>query len=326
MTLTWRSTILVVMTGLGQSSAIAAYQSQANIMRRSHDENGSIQMNMYSLGVMDLDLSISPDVFGLRAFDAMKPITRMLPGSSSCELRLMLPDDKLGMDGLHDVLIENLSGTPTWRSSHVAPADMTSQPKAVFNTLQSRASDVERLLRDAPKRADKVFRYGGPGFCGVCDTRIYSALDAHMIAYHLELGQLWRCPVTWCAVWKGSGRACLEHLAEKHGGSTLDVTTKVAKFFPPWTVTWEVWHAALRTDISGVAMDALLFHEAGCRFVHRYRVYKDPFPHPRLLSCVCRAMAIARLTHLRIWIPSSGRDSSRRSISSSPGVIRGGGH
>ena len=84
------------MTGLGQILAIAAYQSQANCMRRSYDENGSIQMNMYSLGVMDLDLSISPDVFGLRAFDATTPVTRMLPRSSPCELRLMLPDDKLG--------------------------------------------------------------------------------------------------------------------------------------------------------------------------------------------------------------------------------------
>ena len=43
-------------------------------------------------------------------------------------------------------------------------------------------------------------------------------------------------------------------------------------------------------------------------------IYKDPFPHPalrdgvvsRLLSCVGWAMAIARLTHLRISIPSSG--------------------
>ena len=67
-------------------------------------------------------------------------------------------------------------------------------------------------------------------------------------------------------------------------------------------------------DVSGVGVDALLFHEAGRRLVHRYRVYKDPFPHPalraiiipRLLSCMCRAMAIARLTHLRISIPSSG--------------------
>ena len=124
------------------------------------------------------------------------------------------------------------------RSSHVAPADITSLrrrwPKAVFNTLRRRASYVEHLRRDAPKGADKAFCYSGRrGFCGVCDTRIYTALDAHMIACHLELGQLWRCPVTWCAVWKGSGRACLEHLAEKHGGSTLEMTTNVAKFFPP---------------------------------------------------------------------------------------------
>ena len=148
------------MTGLGQSSPIAAYQDQANSMWRSHDENGSIQMNMYSLGVMDLDLSISPDVFGLRAFDAEQPVTRMLPGSSPCELRLMLPDDKLGIDGFHDVLIENLSATPTWRSSHVAPADMTSLrrrwPKAVFNTL--RRPDMPRNERTRRSvTMDRVF-------------------------------------------------------------------------------------------------------------------------------------------------------------------------
>ena len=70
----------------------------------------------------------------------------MLPRSSPCELRLMLPDDKLSIDGFHDILVENLSGTPAWRSSHVSPADMTSLrrrwPKAVFNTLRRRASDV----------------------------------------------------------------------------------------------------------------------------------------------------------------------------------------
>ena len=66
---------LVIMTGLGQSSAIAEYQEQATRMRRSHDENGSLQMNMYSLGMMDLDLSISADVFGLRAFDPDKPVS-----------------------------------------------------------------------------------------------------------------------------------------------------------------------------------------------------------------------------------------------------------
>ena len=90
--------------------------------------------------------------------------------------------------------------------------------------------------------------------------------------------------------------------------------TNVAQFFPPWMVTRDVWHDALRPDVSGIAVDALLFHEAGSQLVNRYRVYKDPFPHPalrdgvipRLLLGVGWAMAIARLTHLRISIPSSG--------------------
>ena len=135
-----------------------------------------------------------------------------------------------------------------------------------------------------------------------------------MATFHLELAQLWCCPFEWCAVWKGSVRACLEHFTEQHGASTFFALKNVAKFFPPWTVARSVWQAALRSDVSGVAVDALLFHEAGCRLVHRHRVYKDPFPHPalrdgvvpRLLSCVSRAMAIAQLTHLQISVPASG--------------------
>ena len=169
----------------------------------------------------------------------------------------------------------------------------------------------------SPEKADKAFCYSGPGFCGVCDTRVYSALDPGRPHDSMPsgAGSVVALPCHMVCVMEGVGRACLENLAEKHGGSTLDITTNVAKFPPPpWTVTRDIWHAALRLDVSGVAMDALLFHEAGRQLVHRYRVYKDPFPHPalrdavipRLLSCVCRAMAIARLSHLRISIPSSG--------------------
>ena len=96
--------------------------------------------------------------------------------------------------------------------------------------------------------------------------------------------------------------------------------------------TRDVWHAALRPDVSGVAVDALLFHEAGRCLLHRYRVYKDPFPHPaiqdgvipRLLSCVCRAMAIARLVHLKISIPSSGAPPGQVPAECFPGGGGGG--
>ena len=125
----------------------------------------------------DLDLSISPDVFGLRAFETDSPIARMLPGSTPCELRLMLPDTKLGID--------NLTASPPWRSSHISQGDVAALrrlwPKDVFRALYRRATDVERLHRDARKRSDWAFRYSGPGYCSICDESV------HMIAFHLEL-------------------------------------------------------------------------------------------------------------------------------------------
>ena len=75
-------------------------------------------------------------------------------------------------------------------------------------------------------------------------------------------------------------------------------------------MTQDVWQTALHPDVSGIAVDARLFQEAGCLLVHRYCVHKDPFPHPvlgggggvlpRLLSFVVQAMAITQLTQLHI--------------------------
>ena len=70
-------------------------------------------------------------------------------------------------------------------------------------------------------------------------------------------------------MWKGSVSDCLGHFNEKHGGSASFALKNVAKFFPPWTVTRDVWQAALRPDISGIAVDTRLFHETGCRLVRK---------------------------------------------------------
>ena len=190
----------------------------------------------------------------------------------------------------------------------------------MLRMMQRRAKEVELLRRFAHHRPDRAFRHSVPGFCSMCEVKIESALDVHMINSHLELGQLWRFPVEWCTVWKGSVRECLGHLNDKHGGSTFFALKNVAKFFPPWTVTQDVWQTALRPDVSGIAVDARLFHEAGCRLVHRYRVYEDPFPHPALRgggACFliyCHSwfglwpspVQITQLTQLNISTPASG--------------------
>ena len=169
---------------------------------------------------------------------------------------------------------------------------------------------MERLRRGARHRPDRAFHHSAPGFCPVCEVRIDSALDVHMLNFHLELAQLWCCLVEWCAVWKGSVRACLDHLTNKHGGSTFFALKNVAKFFPPWTVTRNVqmcralrWtHASsMRPDVDwyiGTEYTRIRFL-IGCSGGGGGGI-------PRLLSFVCRVMAIAQLTHLRISVPASG--------------------
>ena len=260
----------------GFASPIRVYRQNLSQMRKSNDPNGSEKTNLCSLGVVDLDLAVCPDVFGLRAFDEKLPITRMLPGATPCDLRLPIP-------------------------------------QAVFQVMRERCVEMEDLRRKAYTGDQPAYHYTGRGYCPVCEIKTEHSLDSHMMCHHLGLGQLWRCPVEWCAVWKGSVRECRDHFNEKHSGSeTLDFD-KVSKSFPVWTVTRDFWEQALKPEISGIAVDIRLFHESGRRLVHKYRVYQDPLPHPalregritRLISLVNRAMVIAKLTQLRIAIPSS---------------------
>ena len=77
-------------------------------------------------------------------------------------------------------------------------------------------------------------------------------------------------------MWKGSVRECRDHFNDKHSGSvTLDFE-KVSRSVPAWTVTRKFWGQALNPNISGIAVDVRLFHEAGRRLVHKYWVYQDP--------------------------------------------------
>ena len=211
----------------GFASPIRAYRQNLCKMRKSNDPNGSETTSLCSLGVVDLDLTVCLDVFGLRAFDKKMPVTRMLPGASPCDLRLLIPDARIGQDGFHDVVIENLIGTSTWRSRHVSPSDVIGLRRrwlqAVFQVMRERGVELEDLRRQAYVGLQPAYRYTGRGYCPVCEIKTEHSLDSHMMCHHLGLGQLWRCPVEWCTVWKGSVRECRDHFNEKHSGSeTLD--------------------------------------------------------------------------------------------------------
>ena len=211
-------------------------------------------------------------------------------------------------------MIEDLAATPKWWLRRLLPGDVTSLrrrwPKVLFRTMRKRLMDMEQLRRDCHNRPDWEFRHSQPGYCSLCQEQVATAFVRHMMNVHLE--QLWWCPVEWCTVWKGSLCDCLGHLHEKHGGSQYVAMNNLGKFFSPCTVPRDFWQTALRPDVSGMAVDVRLFHESGCRMVHEYRVYRDPFPHQalrgrvmnKLLALVARAMTIAELTQLHITIPS----------------------
>ena len=105
----------------GFASPIRTYRQNLSKMRESNDPSDSEVTNLCSLGVVDLDLSLCPDVFGLKAFDEKMPITRMLPGSSPCELGLLLPDNNIRKDCFHDVVVENLIACITVRCNSTTP-------------------------------------------------------------------------------------------------------------------------------------------------------------------------------------------------------------
>ena len=83
------------------SSPIRTYMDNYHKMRVSNDTDRSDPKDLCLLGVVDLDLMLSPDAFVLQAFDSSKPLKRMLPGSSPCELRLMLGEGEVGPEGFY---------------------------------------------------------------------------------------------------------------------------------------------------------------------------------------------------------------------------------
>ena len=161
--------------------------------------------------------------------------------------------------------MENLTASSTWRSRHISPSDVLALrrrwPKAVFQVMKERGTEMERLRRQAYRRPEWVYRHAQPGCCPVCKTMTESSLESHMMCCHLDLGQLWRCPVEWCAVWKGSVRECLEHFNDKHSGSaTLDFEN-VSRSFPPWTVPRDLGDKGTSAGSVG--------HSSGCEIVPR---------------------------------------------------------
>ena len=101
----------------------------------------------------------------------------------------------------------------------------------------------------------------------------------HVARFYLDLAQLWRCPVSWCTVWKGTPQDCMDHVRGAHDVPWVVKWASIEQFVPPWTVQRQVWSDSLKPGHSGISTDILLFSDINLLLVHHYRIHKRGLPH-----------------------------------------------
>ena len=269
--------------------------------------------------VIDIDspelvrLGSLPDKVGLFGRRTEVAVSRIIAGRDNRSVRFLVPDGRLVDCGYHDVTVVDMDEE---REPMVVMQDMKRLgelwPAEVFDHMRYHQQDLE-LLR---KSAKKTYSQTLPMLCRFCGKVICVDMYRHVARLHLDLVQLWRCPIAWCTTWKGSPQDCLEHVRSGHDARWVSKTASIEKCAPPWTVRRQVWTDSLRVDSSGISTDMLLFSEVGMPLTQHYRVYKGGLPHAVFRSDY--------LTRIRSLLPSpEGDDTSLQTGSvSTPKSVR----
>ena len=145
-----------------------------------------------------------PDVMGLRALRPSAAICKVMsvPGSRCVRVT---PDDHVNI-GFLEILIHDLADEE-WPL--VTLSDLRclrlEWPKTLFTFMSRYHFDLDQMHKECRER------YGSTqsGQCTTCGKHIEMNLGKHVALYHMELAQLWHCPVSWCTVWKGTAQDCI---------------------------------------------------------------------------------------------------------------------
>ena len=148
-------------------------------------------------------------------------------------------------------------------------------PLAVINHMTWRQREIE-LMR---KNARIKFRQKHPTPCTFCGPIIKTDMYRHVARRHLELAQLWRCPMSRCTVWRGAPQDLMDHILDGHNVPGEIRRVSLEMLFPPWTVTYQLYAESLSAQRFGILNDVLLFSEVGLSLVHHCRVHRVGRPH-----------------------------------------------
>ena len=212
-----------------------------------------------------------PDVIGLVDRRECAAESRVLQGRDARSVRVLIPDCRGVDQNFHDVTIVDMGDVP---ESHVSLPELWTLiqqwPPAVISHMGWRQLQLEEMRAAAKKR----FRQSRPSCCTFCGILIKCDMYRHVARFHLDLAQLWRCPVSWCTVWKGTPQDCIDHICGAHDVPWEITSASLEKYLPPWTVTRKVWSDSLTSQHSGISTDVLSFSDIGLSLVHHYRIHK----------------------------------------------------
>ena len=179
-----------------------------------------------------------PDVMGLRALRPSAAVVKVMSVPDSQCIRVVTPDDHVNI-GFHEILLHDMG-------EEELPFMATSQldylrriwPHALFDFMSRYQQDMERMQKECKERTGCT----QSGNCTHCGKYIQRDLGKHIAFYHMELAQLlWRFPVMWCTMWKGTAQDCIDHMRRIHKVPLSVKAANLARFFSPWTVTREQW-------------------------------------------------------------------------------------
>ena len=191
-----------------------------------------------------------PDVMGLRALRPSAAVVKVMSVPESRCIRVVTPDDHVAC-GFHEILLHDMGEEEL---PFVATSGLDYLRRIWLQALFAFMTRYQQDLERKRKECKEWFGCTQSGNCTHCGKYIQRDLGKHIALYHLELAQLWRCPVMWCMVWKGTAQDCIDHMRRTHKVPLSVKAANLARFFPAWTVTREQRADIKTPSISGVAI------------------------------------------------------------------------
>ena len=134
-----------------------------------------------------------PDVIGLVGRREGAAESRVLQGRDVRSVQVLVPDCRGVDQNIHDVTIVDMGEVPESSVSIPELSALSQQwPPAVLSHMGWRQQELEEMCL-APTQC---FRQIGPSSCVYGGSLIKCDMYRHVAHFHLDLAQLWRCPVS----------------------------------------------------------------------------------------------------------------------------------